>query len=134
MIEPLSMAPTDSDYEEIRALLARYCFAIDSRDGVAWAALFTEDGVFDFKMGEPVRGHEALRGFIASVPSDRCHLTANEIIEINGDRATVRAYALVTKESPPVISTVGAYEDQLVRTPEGWRFARRTFTRDSFRG
>jgi len=134
VLEPLPVASADNDYEQIRALLARYCFAIDSRDGVAWAALFTEDGVFDFKLGEPIQGPEALRDFIASVPDDRCHLTANEIIEIDGDRATVRAYALVTKESPPVISTVGVYEDVLSRTPQGWRFSRRTFTRDAFRG
>ena len=52
----------------------------------------------------------------------------NEIIEVDGDSAKVRSYALVTKESPPVISAVGNYEDTLRRTSEGWRFARRVYT------
>jgi uncharacterized protein (TIGR02246 family) len=116
------------DLEEIRKLLARYCFAIDAKDATAFAALFTEDGVFDFKLAPPVQGREALRQFVAGIPADRHHVTANEIIELDGDRATVRAYALVTKESPPVLSTMGEYEDVLRRTAEGWLFAHRTFT------
>jgi SnoaL-like domain len=52
----------------------------------------------------------------------------NEIIEVDADNATVRAYALVTKESPPVISAVGDYEDTLHRTSGGWRFQRRVYS------
>ena len=117
------------DLEEIRKLLARYCFAIDAKDAAGFSALFTEDGVFDFKLGPTVQGREALHEFVQGVPDDRHHVTTNEIIELDGDRATVRAYALVTKESPPVLSAMGEYEDVLRRTPEGWRFAHRTFTR-----
>lgn len=116
------------DHEEIRKLLARYCFAIDSRDAEAWADLFTEDGVFDYKMGEPLVGREALRHFVSTIPADRHHFTMNEIIEVDADNATVRAYALVTKESPPVISAVGDYEDTLHRTSGGWRFQRRVYS------
>jgi uncharacterized protein (TIGR02246 family) len=116
------------DLEEIRTLLARYCFAIDSLDADAWADLFTEDGVFHYALGEPLVGREALRQFVSMVPGDRHHLTMNELIEVDGDNATVRAYALVTKESPPVISAVGEYEDMLRRTADGWRFARRVYT------
>jgi uncharacterized protein (TIGR02246 family) len=125
----VGLVPTRAeDLEEIRKLLARYCFAIDEKDAVGFAELFTEDGVFDFKLGPPVQGREALRQFVSGIPDDRHHVTANEIIELDGDRATVRAYALVTKESPPVISTMGDYKDVLRRTPSGWRFAHRIFT------
>ena len=61
------------------------------------------------------------------IPHDRHHLTMNEIIEVQGDTATVRAYALVTKESPPVISAVGDYDDALTRSSDGWRFASRIY-------
>jgi ketosteroid isomerase-like protein len=115
------------DIEEIRKLLARYCFAIDSLNADGWADLFTEDGVFHYTLGEPLIGRDALRQFVSMVPGDRHHLTMNEIIEVDGDGATVRSYALVTKESPPVISAVGDYEDTLLRTPDGWRFARRVY-------
>jgi uncharacterized protein (TIGR02246 family) len=114
--------------EEIRKLLARYCFAIDARDADAWADLFTEDGVFHYKLGEPIQGREALRQFVSAIPDDRHHLTMNEIIEMDGDIATVRAYALVTRGSPPIISAVGDYEDTLSNTAEGWRFLRRVYS------
>jgi uncharacterized protein (TIGR02246 family) len=116
------------DLEEVRTLLARYCFAIDARDADAWADLFTEDGRFHYSLGEPIVGTDALRQFIAMVSDDRHHLTMNEIIEVDGNVATVRAYALVTKESPPVISAVGHYEDALRRTSVGWRFASRVYS------
>jgi uncharacterized protein (TIGR02246 family) len=116
------------DLEEIRKLLARYCFAIDAKDAAAFSELFTEDGVFDFKLAPPVQGREALRQFVGGIPDDRHHVTTNEIIELDGDRATVRAYALITMESPPVLSAMGEYEDVLHRTGEGWRFAHRTYT------
>jgi uncharacterized protein (TIGR02246 family) len=121
---------TDSaaDLEEIRRLLARYCFAIDARDADAWAELFTEDGVFHYALGDALVGREALKSFVSVIPDDRHHLTMNEIIEIDGDDATVRAYAVVTKESPPVLSAVGDYADTLCRTADGWRFARRVYT------
>jgi ketosteroid isomerase-like protein len=117
-----------ADLEQIRQLLARYCFAIDARDGPAWADLFTDDGVFHYALGEPLTGREALVGFVAMVPDDRHHLTMNEIIEIDGDEATVRAYALVTRGTPPIISAVGEYADALRRTSAGWKFATRVYT------
>ncbi len=116
------------DLEEIRKLLARYCFAIDARDAESWASLFADDGVFHYAPGEPITGREELRSFVSMIPDDRHHLTLNEIIEIDGDAATVKAYALVTKGTPPVISAVGDYDDTLTRTAEGWRFARRIYS------
>ncbi len=125
------MPTSAEDLEEIRKLLAQYCYTIDSRDADAWANLFTEDGVFHYALGEPIIGREALRQFVSQVPDDRHHLTMNEIIEVDADDAddaTVRAYALVTKESPPVISAVGDYEDTLRRTADGWKFAQRVYS------
>jgi ketosteroid isomerase-like protein len=81
------------DVEEIRRLLARFCFAIDSQDADTWADLFSEDEVFHYALGEPLVGPDALRQFGSMVPGDRHHLTMNEIIEVDGDRASVRANA-----------------------------------------
>jgi SnoaL-like domain len=53
--------PTSADLEEVRKLLAHYCYTIDSRDADAWANLFTEDGVFHYALGEPIVRREALR-------------------------------------------------------------------------
>ena len=79
-------------------------------------------------MGDPLVGRDALRRFVSTIPGDRHHLTMNEIIEVDGDNATARAYAVVTKESPPVISAVGDYADTLRRTADGWRFSHRVYS------
>jgi len=121
--------PPREDYGEIRTLLAKYCFAIDERDAVTWAELFTEDGVFDRGLGDPVRGRDSLREFVEILPSDLRHLTVNEIIEVVGDRATVRAYLLVLRGRPPVIRFVGESSDIFTRTADGWRFSQRLLIR-----
>lgn len=126
-LQSIMTTPTE-DLEEIRTLLARYCFAIDSKDAAVLADLFTEDGVFDLKLVPPIQGREALRQFVPSLPNGIHHFTTNEIIALDGDEAAVRAYVLVTNGSPAAIGTVGEYEDVLCRTPDGWRFACRTFT------
>lgn len=55
------------------------------------------------------------------------HLAFNEVIDIDGDRASARNYLLVLRmtDGKPSVSLTGYYEDELVRTPEGWRFASR---------
>jgi uncharacterized protein (TIGR02246 family) len=121
------MSALAEDLEEIRKLLARYCFTLDERDADGWAALFTEDGSFHGTLGEPLIGREALRQITSRVPDGVRHLTMNEVIEVEGDTATARAYVLVTRESPPIVSGGGTYEDTLSRTADGWRFSRRTF-------
>jgi uncharacterized protein (TIGR02246 family) len=123
--------PSCEDLEAIRKLLARYCFAIDARDAEAWAGLFTEEGVFHYTPGDPIIGRAALRQFVSMIPDDRHHLTMNEVIDIDGDSATVRAYTLVTRGTPPIISAVGTYHDSLTRTADGWRFSLRLYTPDS---
>jgi ketosteroid isomerase-like protein len=126
----LMTTPTD-DIEEIRKLLAEYCFAIDSRDAERWAHLFTEGGIFSSNTLEPLAGRAALQDFVETVvPADRRHMTTNEIISVEGNTATVRAYAMVTRDSPPVLSSVGTYQDTLMRTVDGWKFSQRHFHRD----
>jgi hypothetical protein len=58
---------TADDFVQISQLFANYNFTIDSGDGVAWAANFTEDGVFQ----DPswcARGRLALIGVIGDKP------------------------------------------------------------------
>jgi len=121
------MSALAEDLEEIRKLLARYCFAVDERDADGWADLFTEDGVFNGILGEPLVGREALRQITSRVPEGVHHLTMNEVIEVQGDSATARAYVLVTTGSPPIIAGGGTYKDTLSRTADGWRFSHRIF-------
>ena len=121
------MPSTVEDRDEILQLLYRYNHTIDGGDANGWAETFTEDAVFD-AAGNVLSGHDALRDFAASFKGRR-HVVANPLVEIDGDTATVRAYAVVFSGTTP--SVVGLYEDELVRTHEGWRFAKRVFTLES---
>ena len=68
------------------------------------------------------------------------HLMANTEIVLDGDRARVRTMVTnpqgaATREGPLHFFYVGArYEDDFVRTPEGWRIAARTETTMWFEG
>lgn len=53
------------------------------------------------------------------------------IINVDGDTATARSSIREVAKfrgRPGVMDVVGTFNDELRRTPDGWRFARRTFT------
>ena len=51
------------------------------------------------------------------------HHISNPLIEVAGDDATARSYFAVHANAGPDHS--GTYDDRLVRTANGWRFAHR---------
>jgi ketosteroid isomerase-like protein len=130
-LAPLRFGPMPSvteDRDEILQLLYRYNHAIDSGDAEGWADTFTEDAVFDaFGGGEVITGREGLLAFAASVQGIR-HVVMNPLIDVSGDTAKVRAYLMFLMGA--TIAGVGVYDDEVVRTPQGWRFAKRVFTAD----
>ena len=121
------MPSTAEDRDEILQLMYRYNHLIDSGDASGWAATFTEDGVFDVA-GQVRSGRDELTAFAASVRGFR-HSVVNPVIDVTGDAATVRAYFVVYKDA--AILGTGSYADELVRTPAGWRFAKRVSTPDA---
>jgi hypothetical protein len=125
------------DKDEIRELLARYCFLLDGYRLKQFAVLFTADGEWISRNGTakgPAAIEELLCGLVPEpVPGKRRkHFTTNIIIELAGDRATVVSNFLVVRDSDagPVISVAGTYDDVVVRTPEGWKFKSRKLSHD----
>jgi len=138
------------DYLEIEQLMYRYAHAIDtcSNDGYDYADLYTDDGVFvdyftdeGFAQSGLVRavGREALAR--ASGGGDRAcknvgwkdwsHLMINPMITPTEDGATGRVYAVVIGAlGPDHTRRFGGYEDEYVRTADGWRIKRRTHVRN----
>src|SRR5262245_37610120 len=114
------------DRDEIIQLLYRYNHTFDRGDAEAWADTFTEDGVFD-AMGRVVTGRDALLEFAGRVSGLR-HVLVNPLVDVTGDTAHVRAYLVMIVNG--AITSVGVYEDDLVRTAAGWRFTKRVFTAD----
>ena len=124
------------DRNEIIELTVRYNRAVDDQLAEEHAATYTEDG--EFVRGENVdRGRAEIADVIRNMSYGIVHMTLNQIVEIDGDRATQFCYALLGERSAdraPGSSrwlTTGRYDDTLVRTPEGWRFQRRVWTKDA---
>ena len=128
------------DYIEIRHLVARYAYALDSgaADGYAYADLFTSDGVFtgmnQGPTGRSYAGRDTLAGLARGGrrgPLYVSHFITNVVIEPapGGARGTqyLAILALGDGQAPHAVDHGGRYEDSYVRTPAGWRFKSRTF-------
>lgn len=127
------MALAAADHLAIEELYARYSHAVDQGDGPAWAACFTPDGVFS-SFG---RDHEGRAAIVALAESTRHrppgrHWVSNIVIEPTDFGARGSAYLawLHITKSPVTFPTTGFYDDEVVRTSEGWLFRRRTFVSD----
>ncbi len=108
------------DHAEIRNLLARYCLALDLDDHDGWVSLFTPDAVYEVYRREWV-GHDGLRTMSQAAPGG-FHLGGPIVIDLDGDRAhTTRNLMFVERASGETRRAV--YDDELVRTPDGWRIA-----------
>jgi len=120
-------------------LITRYAMAVNAWDLDAFVALFTEDAVWQRPGVAPYHGHAEIRAFMESQPTDRVlrHVNGGVLVEVvDADHATAWSQTTVYEAHPagplPAAMTgpdmVVEYRDQLVRTPQGWRFARRDTT------
>jgi uncharacterized protein (TIGR02246 family) len=125
-----------SEKDEIRELLARYCFHLDAEDFPAMAALFTPDGVWETAFGTGT-GREGIVAQARSIAAGggnrprRVHLTTNIVIDLDRDGATVRSNWLLFQNSAagPVIGSGGAYYDRVVKMDGRWLFRHRRIDR-----
>jgi ketosteroid isomerase-like protein len=125
------------DKNAIRELTADYCFHIDNARFGPWLDLWTDDAVFEVD-GKVVRGRAELEQFTGTIrlvdgkPPVK-HCVMNQIIDVQGDRATAKAYLLTVvkrKDGSVITATAGVYSDKLVRTRAGWRFSERRLSGD----
>ena len=100
--------------------------------------IFTHDARIDYGTGEIV-GRAAIRAFFGSFPGlmGTSHNISNLIVEGNGDRARCQSHCMAWHwlEHPDVdgrpsihpsdVLSVGGYQDELRREPEGWRICDR---------
>jgi 3-phenylpropionate/cinnamic acid dioxygenase small subunit len=126
------------DRVEILDLMSRYAHYIDAGLGEAWASTFTPDGELIFP-GFDVKGHDQLVAFAerrlpGQTESDRDKLRNHFVgdtllVEVAPGRVHARSKVILAiKASPEAKDTVivfGTYEDDIVKTPSGWRFMTR---------
>ena len=117
------------DIEEIKQLKARYAAACDDDyNADSTAALFTDDAIWDGGMMGYAAGCEEIRRFFSAAPdvvAFAVHGLSNPLIEIDGDRATGRWYLhqpMTMKDSQACFWFCAQYEDEYVRTADGWKF------------
>ena len=116
--------------EEIRTLLARYNNDVDARDP-AWLDHFAPDGVLEAN-GRILKGRAQLEAFLAELgaPGQGIvrHFGLNEVIDVQGDNATMRCAFLVRvrRRDGTEQFASGTYDDVLQRTDGRWHFVRRT--------
>ena len=122
------------DQLAIRELTARYNYAIDEGRVDDWVATFVPDGTFESTALGTFTGAEALRGFAEgySAAFTGRHCTTDFVVEVDGDDARQRCYLiLVNNAATPVVGVTAVYEDELRRTPHGWRFVHRKVVPDT---
>jgi uncharacterized protein (TIGR02246 family) len=123
------------DRAQIRELTARYNRCFDDGDPEAFAATFTEDAVMEIDGGPRMAGRDELAAMVRHTPYGVKHVTVDATVAVDGDRAT-QDVSLIVLTRPArdaardarrsTVERTGRYHDELVRTTDGWRFARRT--------
>jgi hypothetical protein len=124
---------TISDYLSIRNLSAQYDYFADHGEARQYAELFVEDGEFDIVGHGVYRGRAELAGLIeagrSNTWSKRVHITADPLLEIDGDNARQRSRVITCVRATDGTSNdfvnTGWFVDELRRTDDGWRFVSR---------
>ena len=124
---------SDNDHVDIEQLYVRNSIAFDSgaEEGAAFARTFTSDGML-LRGGTTTSGQESLAALAASNVPGLHTWTSNLVVEPTRDGAVGRVYVLTVSGAGAdrPIADVGTYDDELVKTREGWRFRKRTYVSD----
>ena len=125
---------TPQDYIDIQQLVSSYAYGLDGNtdNGATYANLFAPGGVF----GRPrTEGRENLAALANTQPRGANyvrHFITNHVIEPSPGGAIGREYAVIIdigeNGNPGRIALGGRYDDEYVKTPQGWKFKTRTFT------
>lgn len=123
------------DQVEIQETISRYHEGASTGDLEQLIATFLPDAVWEVPaLDMACRGHADMREVMAAVLAPIEYLVqinAPAIITVDGDTASARSLIRECAKyggRPGLIDVVGQFNDELQRTPDGWRFARRTFT------
>ena len=125
---------TAQDYIDIQQLVSSYPYGLDGNtdNGDSYAKLFAPGAVF----GRPrTEGHDNLAKLATQEPHGAYyvrHFITNHVIEPSPGGAIGKEYAVIIdigeagKSSGIFLG--GRYDDEYVKTAEGWKFKMRTFT------
>ncbi|GLY99416.1 nuclear transport factor 2 family protein [Actinoplanes sp. NBRC 103695] len=124
-----------ADRADLIELLGRYADIADLKEYTELPGLvFTDPLTLDFSsvadippMTVPLAGYvETLRGAFAPYTATH-HTITGHVVTIDGDRATIHAHVRAEHwlpDEPARWLVVGFYDNEAVRTPDGWRLSR----------
>jgi ketosteroid isomerase-like protein len=124
-----------SDEFAIQQTLNTYSHSATTGDLEAMVATYAPDGVWEVpSIGALCTGHAeilaASQGIVGAIEY-MVQMNSPAIIQVDGHTASAQS---IIRECgkyagrDTCLEVLGLYDDQLVRTAQGWRFAKRTFT------
>jgi uncharacterized protein (TIGR02246 family) len=122
------------DHQDIFDLLVRYATGIDRRDWPLFRTVFTNDCELDYGEIGAWKGVDAVTNFMEQVHAmagHTMHRLSNQAITVDGDKAVARTYIdglIMAGDNKSGVNAIGYYDDEIVRTDDGWRIARRRYT------
>ena len=122
------------DRQDISDLLVRYATAIDRRDWPLFRTVFTDDCELDYSEIGAWKGIDAVAEFMEqahAMAGHTMHRLTNQAVTVDGDKATARTFVdalIMAGDNKTGVNALGFYDDEIVRTADGWRIARRRFT------
>ena len=121
------------DQQDIAAVLLCYATGIDRRDWQLFRTVFTDDCELDYGEIGSFKGVDAVTEFMQqahAMAGHTMHRLTNQVIAVDGDAAEARTYVdalIMLADNNSGVNAAGFYDDELVRTEDGWRVARRNF-------
>lgn len=122
------------DKAQIAEVLIRYATGIDFKDWALFRTCWTDDIDVDYGDLGHFASADALTDLMRRIHDgmgQTYHRISNVVIKVDGDRGTARSYVhallmAVPEDASSWVDALGHYDDELVRTPDGWRIDRRT--------
>lgn len=122
-----------SDRLEIQQLLVAYSTAIDNRRFDDLDQVFTADAYIDYRAMGGVDGHfPEVKAWLSQVLPNfpaYAHMLGNFDVRITGDTATARTLCfnpmVLGGDDGQVLFCGLWYDDEFIRTAEGWRMTKR---------
>ena len=125
---------SERDRQDIADVVLRYATGIDRRDWTLFRSIFTDDCELDYGEVGSWKGADAVTEFMRQaheLAGHTMHRLTNQVITVDGDSAQARTYVdalIMLADNNSGVNAAGFYDDEFVRTENGWQIARRRFT------
>ncbi len=121
------------DERNIVAVATDYTWALDEHRWDDLRNVFTPEATANLSSPDSLVGVDAIIGRVRAALEpldDSQHLVGNHRVVVDGDTATHRCYLHAqhirrAANGGPTYIVAGRYEDELARTPDGWRITHR---------